>query len=259
MSAAPPDPQQPLVSVILTTRDRPRLLPLALEYYRHQTYPRKELIVVDDGESFPADAGPVEAIGGRLIRVPTGTPTGSKLNIGIEQARGVMCQKMDDDDWYAPMFLDRMVGAVRDGQTEVCRPTLSFVLPFLFFELASWQIRQSHRSSAPGATMLFSRDAWENRPFRPLTIDEDTWFMLDLQRWGAEVVPVRAWDCYLALRHRGSARERGHVWTHEHTGRELEDYLQGRPLHNRKPEEILPEFALKMYRELRQEILSGAK
>ncbi|HTX37105.1 MAG TPA: glycosyltransferase [Bryobacteraceae bacterium] len=259
MSPALPEARQPLVSVILPTRDRPRLLALALEYYRLQTYARRELIVVDDGELFPADPAPIEALGGRLIRVPTGTPTGSKLNIGVEQAHGAMCQKMDDDDWYAPAFLERMVAAARDWQTEVCRPTLSFLLPFLFFEVARWEIRQSHRGSAPGATLLFSRDAWENRPFRPVSIDEDVWFLLDLRRWGAEVVPVRAWDCYLALRHRGSTSERGHIWTHQNLGRALEDYLQERPLHNRTPEQMLPEFALKVYRELRQEILSGGK
>jgi len=257
MLPAPPDARLPMVSVILTTRDRPRLLALALEYYRRQTYRHRELIVVDDGEAFPADAGAVEAAGGRLLRVPTGTPTGSKLNLGIEQSHGAMCQKWDDDDWYAPAFLERMVTGALEGQTEVCRPTLSFVLPFVFFELAAWELRQSHRSSAPGATFLFSRDAWENRPFRPLTIDEDVWFLLDLRRWGAEVVPVRAWDCYLALRHRGSTSERDHVWTRQHSGAPLEDYLHERPLHDRRPEDVLPEFALKVYRELRQEIVGA--
>jgi len=87
----PPDEEKPLVSVILPTRDRPRLLDLALGYYRDQTYPRRELIVVDDGELFPADRKAIEALDGHLIRMPPGTPLGNKLNAGVDQANGALC------------------------------------------------------------------------------------------------------------------------------------------------------------------------
>ena len=253
------DEEKPLVSVILTTRDRPRLLALALSYYRDQTYPRRELIVVDDGELFPADREAIEALGGRLIRMEPGTPLGTKLNAGVEQANGAFCQKMDDDDWYAPTFMEKMTAAVLASHAEVCRPTIAFLMPFLFFEVARWEIRQSHRANAPGASLLFTRDAWEMRPFRPLFQDEDVWFFLDQVRWGAAVLPVRALECFLAVRHRGSTGDRGHVWTHQHDGSTLEDNLKQRALHGRQPEDLLPEFALKVYRELQQELLVAAK
>jgi len=254
-----PDEEKPLVSVILTTRDRPRLLALALQYYRDQTYPRRELIVVDDGELFPAESRAIEALGGRHIRMDPGTPLGTKLNAGIEQARGELCQKMDDDDWYAPTFVEKMTGALMASQAEVCRPTIAFLMPFLFFEVARWEIRQSHQANAPGATLLFTRDAWEMRQFRPLFQDEDVWFFLDQIRCGAVVLPVRAREHFLAVRHRGSTLDRGHVWTHQHNGNSLEDDLKQRPLHESRPEALLPEFALKVYRELQQELLIAAK
>ena len=47
MTPEPLEDRKPLVSVILSTRDRPRLLALALDYYRYQSYSRRELIVVD--------------------------------------------------------------------------------------------------------------------------------------------------------------------------------------------------------------------
>ena len=98
-------PGLPLVSVVLPTRDRPRLLSIALACYARQTYQNRELIVVDDGDSAPVDAAAVEAVGGRVLRVPPGLALGSKLNVGIEQARGAFIQKMDDDDFYAPTFI----------------------------------------------------------------------------------------------------------------------------------------------------------
>src|SRR5436190_19366183 len=91
----------PLVSVILPTCARPRLLPIALRCFEHQTYPRRELVVVDDGAAWPVDRSEILAAGGRLVRVPPGTPLGTKLNAGVSVARGELCQKMDDNDWYA--------------------------------------------------------------------------------------------------------------------------------------------------------------
>lgn len=253
------DEDSPLVSVILATRDRPRLLGLALRYYRDQTYPRRELIVVDDGELFPVDREAIAALDGRLIRMEPGTPLGTKLNAGVELAKGTLCQKMDDDDWYAPTFMEKMTAAVLAAQAEVCRPTIAFLVPFLFFDVAKWEIRQSHASNAPGATLLFSRETWEVRQFRPLFQDEDVWFFLDQLRWGATVLPVRALEDFLAVRHRGATLDRGHVWTHQHDGSTLEDNLKLRPLYVRQPEDLLPEFALKVYRELQQELLIAAK
>ena len=240
----------PFVSVILTTRDRPSLLPMAIACYRQQTYPHKELIVVDDGERFPADAGALHASEERLIRVAPGTPLGKKLNDGIEVARGSLCQKMDDDDWYAPDFLASMVSALTEFRREVCVPAFAFMMPFLFFELAKWEIRQSIPNNVPGATLLFSRDDWMHRPFRAVRFDEDTWFVLDRFREGLAPVPVRRLELFLAIRHGQATRDRGHTWVQQSNGQILESYLQERPLYHRRPEDLLPQWAIDIYRRL---------
>lgn len=244
---------QPPVSMILTTRDRPRFLHIALACYAQQTYPQRELIVVDDGDQAPADAAAVAAVGGRLLRVPTGTRLGTKLNRGVSEARGVLCQKMDDDDWYGPRFLETMVAARQQQQADVCRPALAFLMPFLFFDLAHWQIRRSIENNLPGATLLFERRSWEEHPFRNLPRDEDVWFFLDQTRAGSTTIPVRAIETYLAVRHRGMAGDRSHTWTHQVGGQTLEDYLTDRPLYDRTPETILPDWALAAYREIQPE------
>jgi glycosyltransferase involved in cell wall biosynthesis len=214
-----------LVSVILTTRDRPGLFSVALACYGHQTYPNRELIVVDDGERFPADEEAVTAAGGRLLRVPNGTLLGTKLNCGLGEARGVLCQKMDDDDWYSPRFLQTMIVAWHESRRVVCRPSLLFVSPFLFFDVARWEIRRSIRNNAPGATLMFTREDWEVRPFRSLPQDEDVWFYKDHTAMGVSAVPVADTEIFLAVRHAGSQRDRGHTWTHQGDGRTMEEYL----------------------------------
>jgi glycosyltransferase involved in cell wall biosynthesis len=247
----------PPVSVILTTRDRPRFLSVALRCYAHQTYPHRELIIVDDGEEFPVDEQSVATLGGRLVRLDPGTPLGTKLNRGVEISRGPLCQKMDDDDWYAPRFLETMIGSVVSNRQQVCRPTLAFLMPFLFFDVARWQVRRSVDINAPGATLLFAREDWEAWPFRPVRFDEDVWYLLDHLKRGGTVLPVRAPEIFLAVRHRGASQDRGHTWTHQGNGEALEDYLGRRPLFAEGPEGLLPEWALQFYRELQRDLLSS--
>jgi glycosyltransferase involved in cell wall biosynthesis len=240
-----------LVSVILTTMDRPRFLRIALRCYRHQSYPNRELIVVDDGANHPADPDAVRDAGGTLIRLESGTPLGDKLNAGVEQASGAYCQKMDDDDWYGPRFLERMVETLRASQSESCQPAIAFVTPFLFFEIAPWEVRRSLQNNIPGATLLFDREDWRDRPFRSVRRDEDVWFFFDHLRLGRQPIPVAIEEQYLAVRHRGTTGDRGHTWTHQTGEQTLEDYICDRPLNTLQPESILPGWAIDAYWDIR--------
>jgi glycosyltransferase involved in cell wall biosynthesis len=251
----PPDPDRPLVSIILTTRDRPRLLSIALRCYQHQTYSPRELIVVDDGELFPADAEAVAAVGGRLLREAPGTPLGTKLNRGVAAARGRFCQKMDDDDWYGPEFVETMVSTLLGSRSIVCQPMLAFLAGFLFFDLARWEVRQSVPNNIPGATLLFAREDWQERGFRALSQDEDVWFLLDQVGLGSTPFPVDAPETFLAVRHGGGTRDRGHTWTVQADGQQLEEYLLDRPLYPGGPEALLPAWAIAVYQELRRDLL----
>lgn len=250
--------EPPLVSVILTTRDRPSFLRMALACFRHQTYRQRELIVVDDGEIHPADPAAVAEEGGRLIRMPPDTPLGTKLNQGVEAARGALCQKMDDDDWYAPAFLETLVGAIQGGRSSVCTPQVACLMPFLFFEVARWEVRRSLDNNIPGATLVFAREDGLACPFRPLPADEDIWFVLDQTRSGASLLPVNAPELFLAVRHRGAEHDRGHTWTRQWDGRTLEAYVRERPLYPGGPEALLPPWALSFYDELRRDLPGAA-
>ena len=245
--------------MVLTTRDRPQFLQVALACFKHQTYPQRELIVIDDGDHFPVDESLIEAAGGRLVRMPPGTPLGTKLNRGVEEAQGWLCQKMDDDDWYGCRFLETMVAALMRSRQKICRPVIAFLPSFLFFELARWEVRRSISNNAPGATLMFAREDWEQCRFRALYRDEDVWFLLDQIRQGLAALPVPALEHFLAVRHRGAAQDRGHTWTHQSDGRTLENYLEQRPLYHRRPEDLLPKWALDFYRQLHSESLALAE
>jgi glycosyltransferase involved in cell wall biosynthesis len=243
--------------MVLATRDRPRLLSIALACYRQQTYPNRELIIVDDGAVSPVSSDAVCGVDGRLVRLPVDTPVGAKLNAGLQVARGTLCHKMDDDDWYAPEFLERMVDAWVAHRRAVCTPTIAYVQPYLVFDVAQWEIRRAPRTLAVGATLVFAREDWAERQFRAVRRDDDSWFISDQSRLGRVVVPVDAIETFLSVRHGGTAGNRGHTWTAQADGRPLEDAFRKYERWNSRPEDLLPESALGVYRALRRDLLDS--
>lgn len=90
----------PLVSCLCLTRSRPEWLRKALECYRAQTWPNRELIIVADRDE---DLGGIDFDWPDIKYVPTGPRVvGAKRNIGIGYADGEVVVHWDDDDWSAP-------------------------------------------------------------------------------------------------------------------------------------------------------------
>ena len=91
----------PLVSCVMPTFNRRSFIPLALTCFRSQTYPNKELVVVDDGSDSVGDllSGLRDV---HYVRVPRRMTIGAKRNLGCREGRGEIIAQWDDDDWYAP-------------------------------------------------------------------------------------------------------------------------------------------------------------
>jgi peroxiredoxin len=240
----------PLISVILTTRERPRFLKLALECYRRQTYPRRELIVLDDGSRYPADEGAVAAAGGRLIRMPDGTPLGDKLNRGIREAHGRLCHKWDDDDWYSPDFLNVMASAYREHVARTGRPAVVYQIRSLWFDLAEWRILDWSNPDPSGGTLIFAREDWDRWPFRE--DGSDLWFVVDQLAAGVPAIPVYAPSHYLYVRHDACAVEADHIWSQWDAQSTTLQHLREISVEAADPATLLPDWAIASYRDLRQ-------
>jgi GT2 family glycosyltransferase len=100
----------PRVSVIVRTKDRPRLLAEALDSLRRQTMSDFETLIVDDGSAL--ERALLEPPPGRALRVVKPEPPGGRsraLNAGLAAARGRYVAYLDDDDLFLPEHLETLV------------------------------------------------------------------------------------------------------------------------------------------------------
>jgi glycosyltransferase involved in cell wall biosynthesis len=106
----------PLVSVVITTYNRPVYLQEAIESVVQQTYDALELIVVD-GHSTESPAHIVNAVDQDrfedVIFIRHGEDRGvsAARNTGIEHASGEYIALLDDDDLWTPDKIEQQVQA----------------------------------------------------------------------------------------------------------------------------------------------------
>lgn len=106
-----------LVSVVIRTRNRPRLLARALAGLAAQTFRNFEVVVVNDGGDRAAVEAALAASGlPDRVRVihraePAGKFNGISANAGVRASQGEFVLIHDDDDLLAPEFLAKTTAA----------------------------------------------------------------------------------------------------------------------------------------------------
>jgi glycosyltransferase involved in cell wall biosynthesis len=117
----------PLVSCLMPTADRRPFVKISFDTFRRQTYPRKELLVIDDGLDPVEDIFRGEA-NVRYFRVPRGSTIGSKRNLGWQESHGSILVQWDDDDWYGPERLLLQIAPILLDEADMTGMEASFVL-----------------------------------------------------------------------------------------------------------------------------------
>lgn len=151
---------EPLVSVVVPTRDRPNRLARCLTALERQTaHEWSEIVVVDDGSKDPSAVKSVVAgrPRTRLVRQPPAGPAAARNN-GIRAARGrYVCFTDDDCEPWAD-WVERMAGSLRDGAAVTAGRTLNGA-PGNPFDEASELIGTALSTTAPngGGGIAFAR------------------------------------------------------------------------------------------------------
>jgi glycosyltransferase involved in cell wall biosynthesis len=202
-----------LVSCAMPTFNRRRFVPEAIECYQAQTYPYRELVIVDDGTDPVADLVPDDPTI-RYLRLDGRLSTGAKRNAACRAARGEIIVHWDDDDWSSPDRVEVQVAALLETGADLCG-----LRDLLFYEPSTdrgWRYRYPARARpwVAGGTMCYPRSVWEAQGFADVRQGEDTQFV-----WGHRSLRVHTidrTDLYIATVHAANTsakRTVGPRWT----------------------------------------------
>jgi glycosyltransferase involved in cell wall biosynthesis len=115
------DKHVPLVSVVIPTYNRAKVICRTIDNVLEQTYPNIEIIIVDDGSTDDTQER-LRVYGDkiRLIRQVNAGPAAAR-NRGMEAARGEFIALQDSDDLWVTTKLERQVEVMlKAGESVVC-------------------------------------------------------------------------------------------------------------------------------------------
>ena len=205
-----PKTNQPKISVIVPTRSRAHLLSRLIEIFDQQTWTNKELLILDDT---PQGQQEIETLQAQhqhiqLWHISQTKSIGAKRNQLIEQAEGDLIAHFDDDDFYAPTYLEVMANNLLENNKNLVKLTGWFCFHQASKTLGYWDTTRqdiSHtvfmgnespkthdKSFTPrgyrsfltgyGFSYLYRRKVWEQIKFRDINLGEDSQFYEDIER-----------------------------------------------------------------------------
>jgi Methyltransferase domain/Glycosyl transferase family 2 len=189
----------PLVSCIMPTADRRSFVPQAIRYFQRQTYPHRELVILDDGRQELADLIPSDSRV-RYARMDHKSTMGAKHNLACELARGEVIVHWDDDDWMADWRVSYQVEILLAHSVN----TLCGLKRLYFYDPATeraWEYNYSadERPWVAGGTFCYRREFWQAHRFPDMNEGADTVFVWGLR--DAEIFAHVRHDFYVGVVH----------------------------------------------------------
>jgi hypothetical protein len=199
LSAPSPISGALLVSCIMPTADRRIFVPQAIRYFQRQTYPHRELVILDDGRQELTDLIPSDSRV-RYVRMDHKATMGAKHNLACELARGEVIVHWDDDDWMADWRLSYQV------ETLLALPvnTLCGLKRLYFYDPAAeraWEYIYllEERPWVSGGTFCYRREFWQAHQFPDMNEGADTVFVWGLR--DAKIFAHIRHDFYVGVVH----------------------------------------------------------
>lgn len=188
---------QPLVTCIMPTANRQKFIPLAISYFKAQSYPNKELVIIDDGLESVRNLIPEDPEIRYYYTAPLGT-IGVKRNYACEKANGDIIMHWDDDDWYAADWVSKQVDALITSNADITGLNrVDFYSPAVD---KRWRYEDLdlEKPWLCGATMAYRKSFWQAHPFIDIQVGEDYDFVWNT---GAKTFALDYMTGFVALLH----------------------------------------------------------
>jgi hypothetical protein len=198
----------PLVSCIMPTFNRRPFVRLSLQRFSEQSYPNKELIVIDDGTEPVGDL--LEGVPNvRWLRLGSRHTIGHKRNLACAQAGGSVIVQWDDDDWYGESRVARQAEPILAGEAELTGIEGDLVLSLPagdFWRISRGLQQRMFYGDVHGGTLAFAKSVWEAGVRYPdSSTAEDAAFLRTALGAGHRLASVTNDELFAYMRHSKNA------------------------------------------------------
>jgi glycosyltransferase involved in cell wall biosynthesis len=209
--------EQPLISCLMVTANRAHIARVAIKCFSDQTWPNKELVIIDDGvedySDLIASFDCADLV--RYIKLQPANPRlslGELRNLSIEEAHGEWCVQWDDDEWYHPERLAVQLNAA--AQADVGASALKWTLMHVKDDSAqSLTFRGDSGIATPGTLMFRKGDV----RYPHLARNEDGIFLRDVKvNHGLVVLDEKYSHLFIRVFHGSNTWEKDHFLARLH-------------------------------------------
>lgn len=170
------------------------MLPRAIEVFKSQDYPNKELLILMDEQGYTLDTDNEHSI--YQWGLP-GLSIAAKRNHLCEYAHGDIIIHQDDDDYFAPDWITKTVQHMQStGADTTGLSDAYFYRPHSKAWKYIWNGKQKY---CIGGTLAYKKSIWQNNRFKETRdgFGEDTLFM----RGAGRVIPHTYDKGFVAMIH----------------------------------------------------------
>ena len=201
--------KKPLISCLCVTRNKIPLLKRAVNCFKAQTYPNKELVIVfeSDDKDIKTFTQRIRDERIRAIEVPSvpKSSLGELRNISIHAARGEYFCQWDADDWYHNRRLEVQMNYIKTMHKPVCMLTYWIIFDTIT-KKAFWSFKRIWEGSILCKKSLVTDNTVK---YPSLAKKEDFYFIAELSKNNV-IYPADVPHLYIYVYHGDN------TWGYEH-------------------------------------------
>ena len=173
-------PKHPFVSICMPTFNRRPFIPIIIECFNNQTYPKDKMewIIIDDGtdkiEDLVKDIPQV-----KYFKYDEKMTLGVKRNLTNDKATGDILIYMDDDDYYPPERVSHAVETLRKNPKALCAGSSEMYIYFKHIQ-KMYKFGPYGPNHATAATFAFRKELLKKTRFdEKSSVAEEKKFLKD--------------------------------------------------------------------------------
>lgn len=205
--------KSPLSVSVITPTNKHKYIDNIFNNYCRQTYKDKELIIVLNNNKFNIEewlekAKKFENI--RIFQIEGKSSLADCLNFAVRQSKNDVIAKFDDDDYYAPNYLEDAMSIIKKGNVKVVGKSKYYV----YFEnkklltITKGGTEYAHVGHIAGPTLVIKKEVFKKVKFKKMSYGTDQKFLRDCAKNKIKIYSINRHN-FVYIRH---PSKKEHTW-----------------------------------------------